>query len=61
MVTKEQQISYYESEMKKINTNGFYSPKIKVRDEDSETKWINLNDESARVLIKWLKKEFNIK
>jgi len=52
---------YYKTEIDKPNYHCLYSPMIKIRDEDTETKWLNLNQKSAAILIKKLKKEFNLK
>jgi hypothetical protein len=53
--------SYYLNEVNKINFHCLYCPTIKIRDENSETKWIDVNKESAKIIIDKLKKEFNIK
>ena len=53
--------NYYENQFNLINFHCLYCPTIQIKDEENSTKWINVNSESARVLIKKLKKEFNIK
>jgi len=53
--------TYYQDELKKINFHSLYCPTIKIRDEENETKWLSVNKESAKEIIKKLKKEFNIK
>lgn len=58
---KTEAYNYYQNEINKINAHTYYSPKIKMTDETNETKWISLNKESAEVLIKWLKRNYNIK
>jgi len=54
--------NYYERELSVINTHSHYSPKIKLRnvdnDEPAETKWIDLNKESAQAIVDFLKKNF---
>jgi hypothetical protein len=54
---------YYQGELNPIYTKGTYPAKIKLSCGYSEetyisTKWLNLNSESAAVLIKWLKEQF---
>jgi len=51
---------YYNDEVNKIDYRGEYPPTFKIRDEHNETKWLSLNEISAKVLIEKLKKEFNI-
>lgn len=53
--------NYYENELSKINFHCLYCPKVKMSDENGETKWMNINRESATSIIKKLRKEFNIK
>lgn len=57
----EQRESYYKDQLSKINCNGMYSPSFQFRDEDGQTKWMNLNQDSATILIKWLKQNFNLR
>jgi hypothetical protein len=54
---------YYESELNKINFHTTYCPIIKIQggEENQNTKWLDLNKDSAEVIIDKLKKEFNIK
>ena len=52
---------YYQNEINKINFHCLYYPTMQIRDENNNTKWININQESAKVIIKKLKKEFNLK
>lgn len=51
---------YYNDEVNKIDYHGTYPPTFKIRNEYNETKWISLNEISAKILIEKLKKEFNI-
>ncbi|MDD5356438.1 MAG: hypothetical protein PHY56_07885 [Candidatus Omnitrophica bacterium] len=52
---------YYKNELNKINFHCLYCPTIQIKDEENATKWMDVNKESARAIIKKLKKEFNIK
>jgi len=58
---KTDKFNYYQSEINKINAHCLYSPTFQIRDENGQTKWLNLNQESAEVLIKWLKRNYNLK
>jgi adenine specific DNA methylase Mod len=53
--------NYYESEVNKINFHLEYPAQIKLSDNNGNTKWLSLNEESAKIIIDKLKKEFNIK
>lgn len=52
--------NYYQDELSKVETKSIYPANLKIRSISGETKWLNLNDESANELIKWLKDNFNI-
>jgi hypothetical protein len=58
---KTEKQSYYEGQLNLINFHQTYSPTFKINGGENSTKWMDLNEESAKVLIKKLKKEFNIK
>lgn len=52
-------ISYYENELSYIDTKAECAPTIKIVDAyGNKTKCININKESAEVLIAWLKNNF---
>lgn len=53
--------NYYREELNKINFHSLYCPTVQFKDENGETKNFAVNEESAREIIKKLKKEFNIK
>jgi hypothetical protein len=52
--------NYYNNELNKIDYHTEYRPTIKIRGTNSETKWMDLNVQSADVLVKKLIKEFNL-
>lgn len=54
---------YYQDQLNKITKQDIesqFSPIIQVKagDSDNQTKWLNLNEESAKVLIEWLNQNF---
>jgi len=53
-------LNYYKEQINKINFHSLYSPKVKFTDEDGSTNFFQLNQESAKVIINKLKKEFNL-
>lgn len=54
-----EQSNYYKSELDKIDVNSEYPPKIKITGgKGGETKNIDINEESAKTLIKWLEENF---
>lgn len=52
--------NYYKNELNKIDFEGDYAPTFKIKSggTDSETKWMDLNRESAQILSDWLKANF---
>lgn len=53
---------YYKSELNKVSFKTDFAPTIKIRDsEEGTTKWLDLNEVSARAIIEKLKEVFNIK
>ena len=54
---------YYWDEVRKIDTKSEYAPTIQIRngEKPTQTKWMNLNRDSAEVLVKWLKEQYNLK
>lgn len=51
---------YYTSQLNKINFHCLYSPTVIFSDEDGSTNSLQINKESAAVIIKKLKREFNL-
>ena len=52
-------MNYYEKELSRIVTTTEYAPKIKVTNPQGEdTKYMDLNPESAKALIEWLQTNF---
>ena len=50
-------MSYYKRELDSVLNDGKlgeYPPTIKVYSQFGSTKWLSLNEESAKELIKWL-------
>lgn len=54
--------NYYREQLERINPKGEYAPTIQIKDggSDARTNNLNLNDESASELVRWLKMHFNI-
>ena len=52
--------NYYEGELNKIDFQSEYKPVIKIKGTDTETKWMDLNEQSARVLVMKLIEEFKL-
>jgi plasmid stabilization system protein ParE len=51
--------NYYKKQLEKIDTKNEYAPTILIQDANgNKTKYLNLNQESARVLIEWLQENF---
>ena len=57
-------MDYYKDQLSRVNTKGEYKPRFKVCSDkenlNADTKWMELNDESANELVKWLKENYNI-
>ena len=53
-----EKFNYYASELDKISPEDNVS--IKLRDNNDDTKWLALNDESANELMKWLIKNYHV-
>ncbi len=53
-------MSYYKDELKKVNTTTTFSPIIKICSEDGETKWMSLNEDSAKEISEWLMENYPI-
>lgn len=52
--------NYYKSELERINTESVYPPSVKIFNGEggNDTKHMNINEESAKVLIEWLTNNF---
>ena len=46
--------NYYFNQLEQLQPSPEYGYKIKIRGEDNSTKWMNVNEESAIELIKFL-------
>jgi hypothetical protein len=51
---------YYKSQLNNVDYHTEYPPTFKIRGKNGETKWLDLNKESAEALISKLKMEFKI-
>jgi hypothetical protein len=52
--------NYYEEELNKVvNTTSDYPPNIQIRNDITSTKWLTLNDDSAKVLVSYLMENYN--
>ena len=50
--------NYYQRELDKIGLPSEYPPTLKISGENGSTKWLSLNEESAKTIRKWLKKHY---
>jgi hypothetical protein len=57
---KEIAVKYYQSQLDRIETKGKFNPSIKIHNGEGggSTKYMDLNPDSAEVLIKWLTEKF---
>lgn len=60
MTEREDSQRYYESQLIGIDFHSEYSPKIKINGDKTDTKWMDLNEVSAEVIVRKLIKEFNL-
>lgn len=51
---------YYQEQLNQIDFHSEFAPLIKITDEKSSTKWMNLNEVSARILVEKLITEYNL-
>jgi len=51
---------YYEGQINQIDFHSEYKPIIKIKGTDTETKWMDLGEDLARVLVKKLIEEFHL-
>jgi hypothetical protein len=49
---------YYKKQLSVINIKGQYAPTFQVKSEGGDTKWMNLNTESASELREWLDENY---
>lgn len=60
-IMKTDKSNYYEYQINRINFKGEYPAKVKLFGGGDESHYLNLNSESAQILINKLKSEFNLK
>ncbi len=53
-------MSYYEKQLNKIDTKQKFNPTFKITSVEGETKWMDLNKESAQALREWLDENYPI-
>ena len=60
-IEKATQINYYQSELLKVMAPSEYGYKVKIRSgsNDDQTKWMDINKESAQELISYLQNFLN--
>ena len=46
--------SYYEREMEQVNFNGEFLATVQFKSDTGETRWLNVNKECAKYIIKAL-------
>jgi hypothetical protein len=51
---------YYEGQLEIIDFHSEYKPTIKIKGMTTETKWMDLGEDLARVLVKKLIEEFHL-
>jgi hypothetical protein len=53
--------SYYEDQLKTVNFQENYAPVLKIFCITGQTNYFDLNKDSAKILVKWLMKNFPMK
>lgn len=53
-------MSYYKDELKKVNTTTEFPPTFKISSVGGDTKWMSLNEESAKDLMDWIMEKYPI-
>lgn len=53
--------NYYKDQLGKIVLDKTYAPQIKITSLNTETKWLELNEESASEIRNWLDKNYPAK
>jgi hypothetical protein len=53
-------MSYYKDELSKVNTGTGFPPTLKISSVGGETKWLSLNEESAKEIAEWLMEKYPI-
>jgi len=52
---------YYQSQVESIDFHSEYPARIKIEGESTKTKWMDMNEVSAQIIVEKLIKEFNLK
>lgn len=52
------EFNYYEQELNKVDTSNEFGAQIKITSESGETKWLRLNNESAKAIINFLNNNY---
>lgn len=52
------EFNYYLSELNKVDTKDEYGAQIKIKSASGETKWLRLNNESAKEVINFLNNNY---
>ena len=52
------EFNYYLSELNKVDTKDEYGAQIKIKSATGETKWLRLNNESAKEVINFLNNNY---
>ena len=52
--------NYYQGEVNKINFHDEFPTRIKIEGDKEKTKWMDLNEQSARVIVEKLIEQFNL-
>ena len=50
--------NYYSGQLERVDPKGEYPATFQVKSEKGDTKWMNLNRESAQTLVDWLYENF---
>lgn len=53
--------NYYIGQVENIDFHSEYPARIKIEGEQTKTKWMDLNQLSAQIIVETLIKEFNLK
>jgi len=51
-------MSYYRNQLNKVVTKSEFPPKFKITSVGGDTKWMDLNTESAQELREWLDENY---
>lgn len=50
--------TYYKDQLNKVKIDPIYAPTLKISSVTGQTKWMDLNKESATEIVKWLTANF---